>query len=66
MSNKPLFGQPKHKNKGWMILEKIPSEVKERFKAACALRNRTMRDTIIDFMEAHADKTEKEYGGRLS
>jgi hypothetical protein len=63
---KPLFGEPKKKWKGYLILDRLPSEVKERFKAACALRGKTMRDTLIYYMERHATETEKQYGGKLS
>lgn len=55
ISVKPLDrNKPYHR--GAMLLEGIPLTTKAAFKAACALRGKTMRDVFITFMRAYAKR----------
>ena len=38
-----------------IIIRNIPRELKDRFKAACALKGKTMNDVIISLMEREVE-----------
>ena len=47
-------------NMGTMIIKKIPDELRNRFKAACAVQGKTMREELIRVMQEVVDKHLKE------
>ena len=38
-----------------MLIEKIPEDVRKRFKAWCAINDTTMRDALISYMSGISD-----------
>ena len=45
---------------GNMIIKGIPDELRNHFKAACAVRGETMREVLMRLMQEEVDKREKE------
>ena len=45
---------------GNMIIKGIPDELRNHFKAACAMKGETMREVLMRLMQEEVDKREKE------
>ena len=43
-----------------MIIKGIPDELRNQFKAACAVRGKTMREVLMRLMQEEVDKRERE------
>lgn len=39
-----------------LLIEKIPADLKIKFKVACAKRDRSMKDVIIDLMKEFVER----------
>ena len=43
-----------------MVIKGIPNELRNRFKGACAVRGKTMREVLMRLMQEEVDRREKE------
>lgn len=39
-----------------LLIWGVPTPLRERFKAACAMRGKTMRDVVMDLLQEYCDK----------
>ncbi len=58
ISQTPLDPE-KQRHLGTLFLEGVPKSTKAAFKAACAKREKTMRDAIIELMRQFIAETER-------
>jgi plasmid stability protein len=45
---------------GTMIIKRMPDELRNQFKAACAAKGKTMREELIRLMQEAVEKYRKE------
>ncbi len=51
----PIFCSPAAKTKGCLFIQDIPADTKNRFKAKCSGKGRSMRDVIVELMGQYAN-----------